>query len=188
MPDVYPSGHFDIAGFIVGIVNRNAIITGEHIQPGDKVFGLFSSGLHTNGYSLARKIVFEKMGLKPNTYIPEVSATIGEALLVSHISYLKNVYPILNRVKGIAHITGGGFKGNISRILPHNVNCIIDTKKWNVPPIFKLLQQWGDVPMEEMYKTFNMGIGMVLIGKEVKVGIEIGKIVSGNGEVILEGI
>ncbi|HHE04575.1 MAG TPA: phosphoribosylformylglycinamidine cyclo-ligase [candidate division WOR-3 bacterium] len=188
MPDVYPSGHFDIAGFIVGIVDKNAVITGEHIQPGDKVFGLYSSGLHTNGYSLARKIVFEKMGLEPNAYIPEVSSTIGETLLVPHTSYLKDVYPMLNHIKGIAHITGGGFKGNISRILPPNVNCIIDAKKWNVPPIFKLLQKWGDVPMEEMYKTFNMGIGMVLIGEKIKAGIEIGEIVSGSGEVILEGI
>ena len=187
LPDLYREGDFDIAGFIVGYV-EDRIIDGKGIKSGDKVYGLPSSGLHTNGYTLARKVCFKIKGLTPDTYIQELGESIGEALLRPHVSYLKLIKPHISKIKGLAHITGGGFEGNISRVLPEDVDCVIDTGRWEVPALFKLLQEWGDIPDREMYRTFNMGIGMVVIGHRVEGSIEIGEIVEGKGRVKLEGL
>lgn len=186
MPDIYPEGLFDIAGFIVGIVEKK-IIDGEKIKDGDYVYGFSSSGLHTNGYTLARKVLFDKMGLKPDNYIDGLKKTVGEELLKPHKSYFKIIYPQIDRIRGIAHITGGGFKENIERILPDNLDCVIKPD-WKVPYIFKLIQEYGEIPKKEMFKTFNMGIGMVGIGKNLKSGNLIGYIKKGKGKVIIEGI
>uniref|UniRef100_A0A7C4YIQ0 Phosphoribosylformylglycinamidine cyclo-ligase n=1 Tax=candidate division WOR-3 bacterium TaxID=2052148 RepID=A0A7C4YIQ0_UNCW3 len=186
MPDIYPEGLFDVAGFIVGVIEKN-IIDGKDIKPYDEVYGLPSSGLHTNGYTLARKVLFENAGFKPDKYIEEIKMTIGEALLIPHRSYLHIIYPQLKKIKGIAHITGGGFKENIVRILPKNVDCVIKPE-WDIPYIFKIIQEYGDIPEKEMFRTFNMGIGMVVIGEKIKYGKLIGYIKKGKGRVILEGI
>ncbi len=186
MPDIYPEGLFDIAGFIVGIIEKR-IIDGSMIKDGDYVYGFESSGLHTNGYTLARKIFFDKMKLKPEKYIDELGTSIGEALLKPHRSYLKFIYKQIDKINGLAHITGGGFKENIERILPENLDCIIKPD-WDIPCIFKMIKKYGDVPDNEMFKTFNMGIGMVAIGKDIKMGRRIGYIKKGKGKVFLEGI
>lgn len=186
MPDIYPEGLFDIAGFIVGIIEKN-IIDGRKIKEGESVYGFKSSGLHTNGYTLARKVFFDKMNFKPDKYIKELNSTIGEALLKPHMSYLKIVYPQIEKIKGLAHITGGGFKENIERILPSHLDCVIKPD-WKIPMLFNLIEQYGDVPKKEMFKTFNMGIGMVAMGEEINGGVLIGYIKKGKGKVIIEGI
>ena len=167
MPRMYRKGEYDLAGCIVGVVDRAKIIDGSNIKPGDAILGLGSNGLHTNGYSLARKILLETMGLKIGSYPPGWNITVGEELLRLH----KNYQPLLARVpsgviKGLAHITGGGLIDNLPRILPNNCNAVIDTKSWRVPRIFQTLQQKGNVDAEEMYQVFNMGIGMVAIVSE----------------------
>ena len=167
MPRMYRKGEYDLAGCIVGVVDRAKIIDGSNIKPGDAILGLGSNGLHTNGYSLARKILLETMGLKIGSYLPGWNITVGEELLRLH----KNYQPLLARVpsgviKGLAHITGGGLIDNLPRILPNNCNAVIDTKSWRVPRIFQTLQQKGNVDAEEMYQVFNMGIGMVAIVSE----------------------
>src|SRR5213080_4098124 len=156
MPGMYRKDEYDLAGCIVGVVDRTKVIDGSEIKPGDVVLGLASNGLHTNGYSLARKILFEKMQLNPKA--------VGKELLRVH----KNYQPLLAKVprgmiKGLAHITGGGLIDNLPRILPKNCDAIIETKSWRVPRIFQILQRNGDVDPEEMYQIFNMGIGMVAI-------------------------
>jgi phosphoribosylformylglycinamidine cyclo-ligase len=156
MPGMYRKGEYDLAGCIVGVVDRSKIIDGRKIKPGDAILGLPSNGLHTNGYSLARKILFEKMKLKPGA--------IGPELLRVH----KNYQPMLAKapsgmIKGLAHITGGGLIDNVPRVLPKNCDAAIDTKSWRVPRIFQILQQNGNVSRAEMYQVFNMGIGMVAI-------------------------
>ena len=192
MPGVYLENEFDLAGAIVGGVEKGKIITGEKIKEGDIVIGLPSSGLHTNGFSLARKIFFEKLGWGVDRYIPEISATLGEALLRTHTSYFSVVYPHISNVKGIAHITGGGFYDNIPRILPDNLDAVIIKDRWEINPIFKLIQKYGDVPENEMFHTFNMGIGMVIITDDasllskVKNSIEIGYVEKGNKQVIIK--
>ncbi len=186
MPDLYPEGLFDIAGFIVGTI-ENEIIDGKKITTDDEVFGFPSSGLHTNGYTLARKIFFDKMGLNPESYLDELRKPIGEELLKPHRSYFKLLYPQIKKIKGLAHITGGGFKENIERILPKNLDCVIQLN-WEIPIIFKLIEKYGDVPRKEMLKTFNMGIGIVGIGKNLKGGIKIGYIKKGKGRLIIEGV
>jgi phosphoribosylformylglycinamidine cyclo-ligase len=167
MPGMYRKGEYDLAGCIVGVVDRSKIIDGRKIKPGDAVLGLASNGLHTNGYSLARKILFEKMRLKPNSPLPGSKITVGEELLRVH----KNYQPLLARVpigviKGLAHITGGGLIDNLPRILPLNCDAVIETKSWRVPRIFQILQKNGNVDLQEMYQVFNMGIGMVAIVAE----------------------
>jgi phosphoribosylformylglycinamidine cyclo-ligase len=167
MPGMYRKGEYDLAGCIVGVVDRNKMIDGSKIKPGDAVLGLASNGLHTNGYSLARKILFEKMRLKPNSRLPGSKTTIGEELLRVH----KNYQPLLAKVpsgaiKGLAHITGGGLIDNLPRILPKKCDAVIETKSWRVPQIFQILQQNGNVDRREMYQVFNMGIGMVAIVAE----------------------
>src|SRR5438132_5039277 len=167
MPGMYRKGEYDLAGCIVGVVDRAKIIDGSNIKPGDAILGLGSNGLHTNGYSLARKILLETMGLKIGSYPPGWNITVGEELLRLH----KNYQPLLARVpsgviKGLAHITGGGLIDNLPRILPNNCNAVIDTKSWRVPSIFQILQKNGKVDPQEMYQAFNMGIGMVVIVPE----------------------
>ena len=167
MPGMYRKGEYDLAGCIVGVVDRAKIIDGSKIKRGDIVLGLASNGLHTNGYSLARKILFEKMRLKPSSRLPGSTITVGEELLRVH----KNYQPLLAKVpvgvvKGLAHITGGGLVDNLPRILPSNCNALIETKSWRVPSIFQILQKNGKVDPQEMYQAFNMGIGMVVIVPE----------------------
>jgi phosphoribosylformylglycinamidine cyclo-ligase len=164
MPGFYNAGEYDLAGFIVGVVDKARLIDGRGIRPGDRLIGLPSTGLHTNGYSLARQIVFEKLGLRFDSLIPEVGDTVAGALLRTHRSYLKCMRPVLERglVKGMAHITGGGIPGNLSRILPEGTSARIEADAWTVPPLFSFLQRGGDVPGHEMYRAFNMGIGLIL--------------------------
>ncbi|MGI8812560.1 MAG: phosphoribosylformylglycinamidine cyclo-ligase, partial [Pyrinomonadaceae bacterium] len=163
MPDFYPLGEYDLAGFIVGAVDKKNVIDGKSIAPGDVVIGIPSNGLQTNGYSLARKLFFEIGGHKPDTYLEELGSTVGEALLATHQSFLPQIGPLLDsgKIKGLAHITGGGFLENIPRILPENVSVKINRGTWPELPIFGLMQQLGNVSEKEMFRTFNMGIGMV---------------------------
>ncbi len=162
MPDVYRPGDFDLAGFIVGVVERSRIVDSKRIAPGDLVIGIPSTGLHTNGYSLARRVLFDRAGLKVSSRVKDLSRSLGEELLRPHRSYLKPVYPLLSRVHALAHITGGGFHGNIRRLLPPEVSVVIRKSSWRPLPIFRLIQRLGEVPDQEMYRTFNMGMGMVL--------------------------
>jgi len=165
MPDFYKEKHYDIAGFIVGIVEKKRIPDIDAVKPDDILIGLESNGLHTNGFSLVRKILFSKLKLTVEDYVPEIKNYVGEELLRVHRSYFPLLSPLRERgiIKGYAHITGGGLYDNIPRILPHNCSCIIDTSTWEKPPIFDFLKEQGDIPISEMYRTFNMGIGMVLI-------------------------
>jgi phosphoribosylformylglycinamidine cyclo-ligase len=165
MPGFYADGEYDVAGFIVGIVARDRVIDGTRIVPGDVLVGLPSSGLHTNGYSLARRIAFDVAGLRIDTRVPELGATIGEALLATHRSYLPIVRPLLGAgiIKGMAHITGGGITDNLHRILPRGTGAVIDRSTWVVPSIFQWLQRTGNVPDGDMMRTFNMGIGLIVV-------------------------
>ena len=167
LPGMYRKDEYDLAGCIVGVVDRAKMINGRKVKPGDVILGLASNGLHTNGYSLARRILFEKMKLKPGSRVPGSSTTVGEELLRVH----KNYQPMLAKapsgmIKGLAHITGGGLIDNLPRVLPKNCDAVIETKSWHVPQIFKVLQQKGRVRSSEMYQVFNMGIGMVAIVAE----------------------
>jgi phosphoribosylformylglycinamidine cyclo-ligase len=164
MPGFYAEGEYDVAGFIVGAVARDQLIDGRAIRAGDALIGLPSSGLHTNGYSLARRIAFEIAGLRVDSVVPELGATIGEALLEPHRSYLPVIKPLLSSglIKGMAHITGGGITDNLPRILSEGMSAVIDRDRWDVPPIFEWLQQTGNVPDEDMLRTFNMGIGLII--------------------------
>ncbi len=162
MPDIYRPRDFDLAGFIVGTVERNKIVDATRMSPGDAVIGIPSTGLHTNGYSLARRVLFDRAGLKVSSRIKGLARPLGEELLRPHRSYLKPVYPLLGRIHALAHITGGGFYDNIARLLPHEVSVVIRKSSWRPLPIFRLIQRLGGVPDEEMYRTFNMGMGMVL--------------------------
>jgi phosphoribosylformylglycinamidine cyclo-ligase len=163
MPGFYADGEYDIAGFIVGIVDRPRLIDGRAIVPGDVLIGLPSSGLHTNGYSLARRVFFDTAGWTPDMRVAGLDATLGDALLATHRSYLPVVRPLLSRslLKGLAHITGGGITENLPRILPDGCAAEIDRGAWSVPPLFRLLQQQGGIATGEMFRAFNMGIGMI---------------------------
>jgi phosphoribosylformylglycinamidine cyclo-ligase len=164
MPGFYKDGEYDLAGFIVGVVDRERLITGRAILVGDVLVGIPSTGLHTNGYSLARRIVFEKLGLTVDSHVPELGNTIGDVFLEPHRSYLPFVRPLLDggRIKGMAHITGGGITDNLPRILPHGTAAVIDASAWEVPPVFQWLQQNGQVPIDDMMRTFNMGMGLII--------------------------
>jgi phosphoribosylformylglycinamidine cyclo-ligase len=164
MPGMYRKGEYDLAGCIVGVVDRGQMIDGRKIEPGDVILGLPSNGLHTNGYSLARKVLFEKMRLKPASTVEGIKHSLGEELLRVH----KNYQPLLAKVPagmihGLAHITGGGLIDNLPRVLPETCDAVIETRSWRVPPIFEVLQRKGKVDSTEMYQVFNMGIGMVAI-------------------------
>lgn len=196
MPGFYADGEYDVAGFIVGVVDREKVIDGQTIAPGDVVIGLPSVGLHTNGYSLARKLFFEDAGYEANTYLDQLGKTVGQALLKSHLSYLRDLDTLLDtgRIKGLAHITGGGLLENIPRILPEGTSVEIRKGSWPVLPVFDLMQQIGNIEELEMFRTFNMGIGMVVIcapelALEIKASLgscyEIGRVVRGGGLVSL---
>jgi len=165
MPGFYGDGEYDVAGFIVGAVGRDRLIDGRNIRAGDALVGLPSSGLHTNGYSLARRIAFELAGLRVDSFVPELGATIGEALLEPHRSYLPVIRPLLasGLIKGMAHITGGGITDNLPRIFPEGTSGVIDRSTWDVSPVFQWLQRTGNVPDEDMLRTFNMGIGLIVV-------------------------
>jgi phosphoribosylformylglycinamidine cyclo-ligase len=164
MPGFYADGEYDLAGFIVGAVERDAIIDGRRLASGDVLIGLASSGLHTNGYSLARRILFDQLGLSVDSYVPELGAIVADALLIPHRSYRVALRDVVERrlAKGLAHITGGGITDNLPRILPEGVGATIATKSWDVPALFRFLQASGGVPDAEMRRTFNMGIGMIV--------------------------
>lgn len=173
MPGFYQPGEYDVSGTIVGVVEKTRMLDGKTIRPKDVVIGLASSGLHTNGYSLARKILFEQLKLKPNSYVAELRNTIGAELLKVHVSYGPLVQKLLKKfnasrmqrqwtVKGLAHITGGGFVDNIPRVLPKNCDVIIRKGSWEESPLFRLIREKGRVPDAELYQVFNMGIGMTI--------------------------
>jgi phosphoribosylformylglycinamidine cyclo-ligase len=165
MPGMYAEGDYDLAGTIVGVVDRPNLLDGSKVSEGDLLIGLPSSGLHTNGYSLARKIFFEEMGLTPQSVVPELGGTVADALLAVHRSYLKPVLPLAHRLllSAMAHITGGGFTDNIPRVLPQDLDAVVRPEAWSWPPLFRLLRDAGHVPPAEMLRVFNCGIGMVLI-------------------------
>ncbi len=206
MPGFYAEGEYDLAGFIVGLVDRARVVDGQGIRPGDRLVGLPSSGLHTNGYSLARQIVFEMAGLSVDSPVDaiEVGATVADVLLRPHRSYLATVGALLRvestsgAVKGLAHITGGGLTDNVPRVLPVGTSAEIDRSSWPVPPVFEFLQKTGQVPPDERYRTFNMGVGMVIVCAddaldEVRLqlaaageseSVVIGRVVEGDGCVL----
>ena len=163
MPGFYADGEYDLAGFIVGIADRERLITGRAITAGDRLVGVPSTGLHTNGYSLARRIAFDHLGLDVDSVVPELGRTVGDAFLEPHRSYLAMIRPLFDRIKGMAHITGGGITENLPRVLPHGTAAVVHTSAWEVPAIFRWLEAAGRVPGDDMRRTFNMGIGMVLV-------------------------
>jgi phosphoribosylformylglycinamidine cyclo-ligase len=176
MPGFYKAGEYDLSGTIVGVVEKSKMLDGRTIRPGDAIIGLASNGLHTNGYSLARRIFFEQMRLKPRSYMPELRARIGDELLKVHRSYGPLIQKLLTRfngkgpgshaggaIKGLAHITGGGFVDNIPRVLPARCDAVIAKSSWEMPPIFQIIQARGRVPESELYQVFNMGIGMTIV-------------------------
>ena len=200
MPDTYLPGEHDLVGVITGVVEKDKIITGESIKPGDVVLGLPSNGLHTNGYSLARKLFFNIGGYGVNDTIPELKKSIGLTLLEPHINYTNYIFAILDdniNVKGVAHITGGGLVENIPRILPDGCGVEIKKESWPILPVFDVMQSLGNVDEDEMYRTFNMGIGMVFIvnpadmdavknaTKNLTEVYEIGSVFSGNKDVTI---
>ena len=197
MPDFYPPGEYDLAGFIVGVVDKKNVIDGKSIVPGDVVLGIPSNGLQTNGYSLARKLFFEVAGHNPDTYLDELGKTVGEALLKTHQSFLRPLEGLLDKgiIKGLAHITGGGFLENIPRILPDGVSVEIKRGTWPELPVFGVMQSLGNVSEKEMFRTFNMGIGMIaVISSENKKTLmshldgcfEIGRVVEGEKSVSIK--
>ena len=165
MPGFYNDGEYDLAGFIVGAVRRDRLIDGRTISPGDAIIGLPSSGLHTNGYSLARRIAFDHLGLDVSSHVSELGTTLGAALLATHRSYLPVIRPLLGTglIKGMAHLTGGGITDNLPRVLPQGTAASIDRKAWDVPALFSWLQREGEVPIDDAYRTFNMGLGLLVV-------------------------
>jgi phosphoribosylformylglycinamidine cyclo-ligase len=165
MPGFYADGEYDLAGFIVGLVARAGVIDGAAIRRGDQLIALPSSGLHTNGYSLARRIAFDVLGLRADSHVPELGETVGTALLRPHRSYLPVVGPVLESglIKGMAHVTGGGITENLPRVLPEGTTFSIDRASWQVPAVFDWLQRVGGVSDEEMFRAFNMGVGLIAV-------------------------
>lgn len=194
MPGMYNRGEYDLAGTIVGVVDRPKMIDGSRIKPGDVVLGLPSNGLHTNGYSLARKVLFEKMDLRPASMVPGLAKPLGEELLRVHRNYQPLLASLPHGIaKGLAHITGGGLVDNLPRVLPKNCDAVIDTGSWTVPALFRLIGEGGEIDPSEMYQVFNMGIGMTIVTapKDAAAVIRrtrakrIGVIESGTGKVRL---
>ena len=191
MPGMYRKGEYDLAGCIVGVVDRANLIDGRKIRPGDAILGLPSTGLHTNGYSLARKILFDQLKLKPASRLPGLKRSLGEELLRTHANYQPRLARLpQGTIHGLAHITGGGLIDNLPRVLPKNCDALIETKLWRIPAIFQILQEKGNVDRQEMYQVFNMGIGMVAIvaaadadnvARELKAKV-IGRITKGSGK------
>jgi phosphoribosylformylglycinamidine cyclo-ligase len=164
MPGTYAEDDYDLAGFVVGVVEKDRALP-RGVREGDVLVGLPSEGLHTNGYSLARKVLFDTLGHRVDTELPELGTSVGRALLAPHRSYLAAIEPLLERdkVRAMVHITGGGFPGNIPRVLPKGLGARVRRSAWSVPPLFRLIQKGGAVSDQEMYRTFNMGIGMILV-------------------------
>jgi phosphoribosylformylglycinamidine cyclo-ligase len=200
LPDFYASGEYDLAGFVVGMVDEDRIINGSTVAEGDVCIGLPSNGLHTNGYTLARKVAFDIAGLKPDDHVEELNGTIYDALMKVHRCYGNMIHALLaeHEVQGMAHITGGGIPGNLSRVLPDSVNAEISKSTWPVLPIFDFLKKAGNIDPEDMFHAFNMGIGYVLIVREKdadtvldwlsdkgETAYPIGRIVKGTGKVEL---
>jgi len=202
MPGMYREGDFDLVGCIVGMADRKKILTGNTITEGDIMIGLASSGLHTNGYSLARKLFFEMKGFTTDTEVDELGCTVGEELLKVHKSYFNCIYPNIETcgIKGLAHITGGGFIDNIPRILPEGTAAEITKGSWDIPPVFRYIQREGNVDENEMFRTFNMGIGMIVVVPEGKAetcadifstsgenAVVLGRITRGDRDVVFNG-
>jgi phosphoribosylformylglycinamidine cyclo-ligase len=198
MPGLYSPPDYDLAGFIVGCVEEDSIIGAKRVHSGDVLIGLESSGLHTNGYSLARKIVAERMKLKHDDRFPEMDTSVADVLLSIHRSYHRALKPVLDRVHAMAHITGGGLPGNLNRVLPDDCDAMIDKGSWEIPPVFEALQSAGKVPLDEMFRVFNMGVGMVVIADSADVpevisnarvegivGWVMGHVRPGTGEVVI---
>ncbi|MBU8932941.1 MAG: phosphoribosylformylglycinamidine cyclo-ligase [candidate division Zixibacteria bacterium] len=195
LPGLYKHGEYDLVGFIVGMVDERKIIDGKSITPGDVCLGLPSNGLHTNGYTMARKVAFEIAGLKPDDHVEELGTTIADALMKVHICYASVIHKLMDKhpIKGLAHITGGGIAGNLNRVLPDNCDAEINKQSWPVPPIFDFLKERGNIDPDDIYSAFNMGIGFVLVVEESKADAiaadltgmgetvyRIGRIVNGN--------
>jgi phosphoribosylformylglycinamidine cyclo-ligase len=198
MPGVYTPPDFDLAGFIVGWVEEDAVLGSERVRDDDVIVALASSGLHTNGYSLARRIVSDRLQLGPHDAFPESDGTVADALLAVHRSYLAALAPVLDRVHAMAHITGGGLPGNLDRALPSHLDAVVDTASWTVPSLFRVLGEAGAVPRDELFRTFNMGVGMTVITAPADAGAVIasaraagvdawplGAVTPGSGRVLL---
>jgi phosphoribosylformylglycinamidine cyclo-ligase len=200
LSDMYKEGEYDLAGFAVGQIDRKKVIKGAKIKAGDRIIGLASSGLHSNGYSLVRKIFFDQLRISPREYLDDLDKKLGEELLTPTKIYVPLIQKLIKRfrIKGIAHITGGGIPENLARVLPRKVQAVIDLYSWQVPAIFRMIQREGKIDQEEMFKTFNMGIGMVLVVEERQAekiikfvasqkekAYLIGEIGKGKGEVII---
>jgi phosphoribosylformylglycinamidine cyclo-ligase len=198
MPGVYTPPDYDLAGFVVGWVEEEAILGPERVREGDALIGLASSGLHTNGYSLARRIVADRMRLGPTDPFPGETASTADVLLRVHRSYLPSLGPVLGTIRAMAHITGGGLPGNVNRVLPPTLDAEIDTRSWSVPNLFERLREAGDVARDEMFRAFNMGVGMVVIAAPGDVetilwaaqskGVRawrLGRVIRGTGQVVL---
>jgi phosphoribosylformylglycinamidine cyclo-ligase len=198
MPGLYTPPDYDLAGFIVGCVEEDQVLGADRVSEGDVLIGLSSSGLHTNGYSLARRIVSERMRLGPSDPFPGEDCSMADALLRVHRSYLPALRPVLSRIRAMAHITGGGLPGNLNRALPAHLDAIVDTSTWRVPNLFAQLADAGKVKRDEMFRTFNMGVGMVVIAdpkdvETIRAGAEservnawlIGHVASGSGRVVI---
>ena len=201
-PGLMPEDEYDLAGFAVGVVDEKDLITGENLKPGDVLIGMASSGVHSNGFSLVRKICFEAMGYDMDTPIADFGCTLGEKLLTPTRLYPKTCLPLIEKfdLHAMVHITGGGFYDNIPRILPDDCDAEVDAAAWEVPVVFKKLQEWGNVPWTEMYRTFNMGVGMVLVVDPAEADAvrahlkeageefyELGKIVPGSKKTVMKG-
>lgn len=199
MPGVYMPPDYDLAGFIVGYVDEGRILGADRVQEGDVLVALASTGLHTNGYSLARLIVAQRLMLGPADLFPGTQSTVSDVLLAVHRSYVRPLVPVLDVTHAMAHITGGGLPGNVNRALPDTCDAVVDTSTWDVPNQFQVLQRAGDVSREEMFRTFNMGVGMVVITDGQSAGAVIasaratgveawisGRVVRGSGNVTLE--
>jgi len=202
MSGFYAKDEYDIAGFSVGVVEKSKMITGDKVAVGDVLLGLPSSGVHSNGFSLVRKICFDAMGFTVNTPIPEFGKTLGEELITPTRLYPRTCLPLIEKfdIHGMVHVTGGGFYDNIPRVLPKDCDALINADAWKMPVVFKKLQEWGNVPWHEMYRTFNMGVGMVLVvsAKEAdavrahlkannETFYELGSVVKGSQQAIVKG-
>jgi phosphoribosylformylglycinamidine cyclo-ligase len=163
LPDLYHPGHYDVAGTIVGVVSEAAALHGDRVRPGDLLLGYAASGLHTNGYSLARRIVFDELGLEVDSHVPALGTTVGDALLAVHRSYWAALSPVLDRVHALAHVTGGGIPGNLERSLPDGCGAVVRAGTWPVPVLFTWLAEAGPVPPDEMDRVFNLGVGMIAV-------------------------